>query len=221
MERCRRSLIVLTAALSLLAGRLVHAADSPLTPAPKAAPPAAQVHVTADAGRVTLYRIDPDRWIFSGVPSRHSSGAGTVEHWMRVCDTPCDATVAPADALVVAGLGVTPSSPFNLGEGNHNLRVKPGSASARTLGGTGIILGAGFMLGGGVMALVPSPNASSPQGQPPLGGPGNTGASQPTDNSSDAFHTFRTIGLVTLVVGAAMVIAGSIAFVGNQTEVSF
>ena len=219
MNRSRRSRgwpLAAAAGAILAAGGRPARAEEPV--AAQAMAPAPSVHVNSDGEPVTLYRLDPDRWVVNGGVGQRGVHSGVVEHWVRVCDTPCDAVVNRQDAFVVAGDDVTPSKSFALNDGVTSLRVKRGSAGAFTTGVTAALAGSGLAMFGLTVLLMSSGQQLPPRSTPPNWAP-SLGNNLPPDRSMDTAGSFHTLGLVTLIVGGAVAVAGVLTALQNRTTV--
>jgi hypothetical protein len=118
--------------------------------------------------------------------------------WESICTAPCDASVVVADReLRVAGQGMTPSQAFLLapGQGTTRIQVKPGSESTRNLGRIALFAGIPVALVGGV----------------------GLGLAAGTD--VEPHDAFAVGGLVTALVGGALVLAALPLLASGTTTV--
>lgn len=159
-----------------------------------------QVSVESDKDDTTLYRLAA-----AGVGVGSAGGQQVIvgfEQYEPMCTAPCRVPADPESTYFVGG-GVTGSDKFRLPrQGEVGLKIEGGSIGRRTggvvlstFGITGVVTGGAFLLVGALT----KPDDSDPY------------ASLTPDHSG----TFRTIGFVSLGIGAAM-LAGGIALIATS-----
>ena len=157
-----------------------------------------RVRIATDDPRVTLFRlidrIDVGEAFVAGVafiPVIVMSKQPVPE-----CEAPCDKSVDPRFAYLVAGKGITPSSPFAFprGPSAYDLKVDAGSSSAHTAGV--ILTTAGICLAGlgGAFLAVDA-----------VGSDGSTGV-------TTAAAIGGGVGLISLAIGIPL-------WISNRTSV--
>jgi len=163
-----------------------------------------------DGPRLVLDADDPQTSLFAMSETGNVQGVvagrgytGGFESWRSACVAPCGTTVDPRLTYRVAGIGITPSTPFVLPQGREEvrLRVQTGSALWHGVGGsltwTGLSLA---ILGGLVTAL-------------------SFAFDEPQPGRTDLRGAFRTGGLVGLGVGGGMMLVGLPLLLTTNTSV--
>jgi hypothetical protein len=126
--------------------------------------------------------------------------ADSEPRWERVCAAPCLSQLPAAGEYRIGGDGVTPSSSFALRSPSLDLRVSPGSASARRAGSYAALFG--FLtsaVGGIVLAL---------------------SAFSKDEGSAAANHVAIIGGSIGLIAGGTVGLVGLGVVFGTATSVS-
>ncbi|MDC3988117.1 hypothetical protein [Polyangium jinanense] len=191
----------------IVGGTQGSAAPAP-TPAPAPLAPAEGgplVHIESNWPDLELARIDGD--VGGGHHQPEYVGPNTITKFM--CRAPCDKLVDGRDGhrFFISGPGMVPTESFRLEglEGHVTARVKGVSMARFTGGFLGTVLGGFFVLSGVAIAgmsytidTTPTPEVPDPARQ---------------------INTVRTIGLVTLGIGAAGFIGGIMLLSEGRTRV--
>jgi hypothetical protein len=164
------------------------------------------VHVAADDRRAGLWQADSQR-----VAMVREEQAVV---YSLVCLAPCDAHVDARGRYRVMGTGLVPSRPFTLPESARDatVRASTGSRGVRDAGFVAGGIGVTAALFAGVMLLA---EASARDTADALG------AELPVqrDRMLDKANTYRTIGVVSLVVAGVGVLTSIALLAASHTSV--